>query len=890
MDYWKSFFELIIDNGEMFVKGVSINFESLTNLKAINHKKNILHSMITDWQLPSDRHEFEQLMAVKFQYLITEQLKLQWLYQYQKHQDNSNFSQTVNRHQNLVNTTEINAENKQNIAQFREDWEMFRLENEEEFINQLLKETQKKEAELRQYSQEITNIISHTYLQNLLCSAHYHNLLENHPLHSLSTSTLDFYQNIDQQQISPLLVMIFPPHLEGEQKKYAAKCWEKITHKLNEYLQEFVNTHYNSSSENRAIKILILEQEKYQLDNGSAMDILHYTHKAVPTMILSSKITGDVINIYLGFWDKLSPLYQYTKIASIQWQKLLYPQARENAKSWKDAKNKLLELGKNPQEIEQMGGENEHNLKILELEEINKKFSLNNPINYYVNGDEYSQKLGELFTNIHKLVLGLVTDQYYLYTGHLTPTLINLLPQILPIIHDKSSTEKLIKHIYNIYSHTYTLIKEFTPNQMLELNLAFVSNLLQLDDLSLAREQINKALADWLELQNIYTDKNTDKNKLIEILSQKIRESSGKLSDHLLESINNYLEKLGEEKIAVVNEKKYLDLDAEPTLIIHAPNKEKNRGNYPEDLRVKINLQPSEQKISVVPDFFNQLLSGQKNNLLIYEQLKFQIVTVNEWGQKISSFVKLASQIREKIADNVSLEMLLIPEGTFTMGSDNSDSERPPHVAEMSSFYISKYPITQEQWEIIARLPEIDISLNLNPSYFKGAKRPVEQISWDEAAEFCARLSKKTGKKYRLPSEAQWEYACKAGTNTPFYFGPTITTELVNYDGNFVYGSAPEGIYRQETTEVGKFPANAFGLYDTHGNVWEWCADIWHSNYHGAPNDGRIWLENGDDEYRVIRGGSWENIPEDCRGTTRIKILHALRDWSIGFRVVCEQD
>lgn len=117
----------------------------------------------------------------------------------------------------------------------------------------------------------------------------------------------------------------------------------------------------------------------------------------------------------------------------------------------------------------------------------------------------------------------------------------------------------------------------------------------------------------------------------------------------------------------------------------------------------------------------------------------------------------------------------------------------------------------QCQWKAIAALPKVNIDLNPEPSNFKGANRPVEKVSWDDAIEFCARLSKKTEKTYRLPSEAEWEYACRAGTTTPFYFGETITTDLANYNGNYIYGSAAEGEYRKQTTDVGKFPANPFG-------------------------------------------------------------------------------
>ncbi len=181
-------------------------------------------------------------------------------------------------------------------------------------------------------------------------------------------------------------------------------------------------------------------------------------------------------------------------------------------------------------------------------------------------------------------------------------------------------------------------------------------------------------------------------------------------------------------------------------------------------------------------------------------------------------------------------------------------------------------------------MKKVNIDLNPDPSHFKGPNRPVECVSWDDAIEFCARLSNKTGKTYRLPSEAEWEYACRAGTTTPFYFGETITTDLANYDGNYTYGAGSKGEYRDQTTDVGIFPPNAFNLFDMHGNIWEWCQDAWHENYNGAPGDGSAWVS--DNNIRLLRGGSWNNFPRLCRSASRFRFARV--DWgsSVGFRVV----
>jgi formylglycine-generating enzyme required for sulfatase activity len=189
---------------------------------------------------------------------------------------------------------------------------------------------------------------------------------------------------------------------------------------------------------------------------------------------------------------------------------------------------------------------------------------------------------------------------------------------------------------------------------------------------------------------------------------------------------------------------------------------------------------------------------------------------------------------------------------------------------------MGKYELTQVQYQAI---------MGRNPSNFKGDNRPVERVSWNNAVEFCKKLSQKTGKNYRLPSEAEWEYACRSGTTTPFYFGESITPDLVNYNGNYTYASAPKGKYRQQTTDVGTFPPNSFGLYDMHGNVWEWCEDDWQENYINAPINGIALISRSN--YKLLRGGSWDCNPGGCRSACRGSTYLDLDYDRIGFRVVC---
>jgi formylglycine-generating enzyme required for sulfatase activity len=241
---------------------------------------------------------------------------------------------------------------------------------------------------------------------------------------------------------------------------------------------------------------------------------------------------------------------------------------------------------------------------------------------------------------------------------------------------------------------------------------------------------------------------------------------------------------------------------------------------------------------------------------------------------------------------DLALEMVYIPGGTFLMGSPKGEPERldregPPHDVTVPPFFMGRYPITQAQWRAVARLPQVERALEPAPSRFKGDNRPVEQVSWYDAVEFCARLSAHTGRPYRLPTEAEWEYACRAGTTTPFAFGETLTTEIANYNGDYTYANGPKGEYRRETTPVDHFGiANAFGLSDMHGNVYEWCQDHWHSNYEGAPVDGSAWLSEDEGVVRILRGGSWIDYPRNCRSAYRFDYSPRNAHYFIGFRVV----
>jgi formylglycine-generating enzyme required for sulfatase activity len=242
--------------------------------------------------------------------------------------------------------------------------------------------------------------------------------------------------------------------------------------------------------------------------------------------------------------------------------------------------------------------------------------------------------------------------------------------------------------------------------------------------------------------------------------------------------------------------------------------------------------------------------------------------------------VHISIEEPEKIAkqgNSIGMKFTLIPASEFYMGSEESVDEKPVHKVKINNpFYLGTYPVAQREWKAV---------MGDNPSGFKGDDLPVEQVSWDKVQEFIKKLNKKEGTdKYRLPSEAEWEYACRAGTTTRYSFGDD---ESILGDYAWYATSLMSLMTKRETHLVGRKKPNPWGLYDVHGNVWEWVQDEWHRSYDGAPTDGSAW-ESGDGAGRVVRGGSWNRIARDCRSAIRGRYVPRFRRSFLGFRILQE--
>ena len=269
--------------------------------------------------------------------------------------------------------------------------------------------------------------------------------------------------------------------------------------------------------------------------------------------------------------------------------------------------------------------------------------------------------------------------------------------------------------------------------------------------------------------------------------------------------------------------------------------------------------------------------------------IDFSQTQVDPDGRLISRHPQQAVAYSEPLGADNRIEMVQINPGVFEMGSVPNEPyfdsvEGPRHQVQVGGFFLSRFEITQQQWEAVASLPKISVDLPVRPSSFPGPDRPVESITWVQAKEFCARLSAKTGRLYRLPTEAEWEFACRAGTDTPFCFGETINSALANYQATKSFAHEGKGQYRRETIPVGSLgAANYFGLLDVHGNVAEWCEDRF-GEYPDSFIVDPTGAKSGND--RVVRGGGWRSYPWQCRSASRVGFHKDYRRNDIGFRIV----
>ncbi len=624
---------------------------------------------------------------------------------------------------------------------------------------------------------------------------------------------------------------------------------ETLESYLRNFLEKYTQTGRTISFQGGAWKSNLFRAE-------TATHNLFLRLKPIPTLILDSAAPDRYFQLRLGFWSGNFHQLRYKSIIrDLPWQEILYSFAKIRAENWLIEVQTRIQNGETEasiyQEYSQVTLENyHHNLQILEREEKylargGKDITRMDDRDYQIHSSDY-EDFGKFIGLCHQLIAGLIADEYFLIHVPVAVRQMPLLPTLLPAMFESMpilEETPLIEIMVNFYNNLYdTFLEKNESAWLADLRLRLAECLLVLSDQQWAVDQIRASVKSWLSLRNIEVD--------------------GESLAELLAMMFVYLTTDDQEYIAKLNYCLTESKQVEQLSIIDACWQ--RAINHLDNLAYELAIND-----------FSQVLELDSDRTMASYYRGVAYVNISQYELAFADFSQVLKTVlhqEEEEVNGVVLEMVYIPAGKFLMGAypgelGASNDEYPQHYVTITMpFYMSKYPITQGQYQSIT---------NNNPSYFKGDHYPVERVSWDMAEAYCHELSSKTGKTYRLPSEAEWEYAARAKTTTNFHFGKIWTEKLANC--SYTVAS---------TTDVGTYPPNAFGLYDMHGNVSEWCADDWHDNYQNAPTNGLAWFNRKNtDQDKVFRGGSWHDLPDNCRAAERSHNIPANLQHIVGFRV-----
>ena len=844
------------------------------------------------------------------------QIKLQYI----QNQENREFQ---------AEQGELNHQRQKELQEYIQSVNLAIHKSNIEFQRWRFEQEKTLQSELATYGRETQLMVAEYQRETAIKAAHnqaeVQKIFANWPLTLPPAQILESYNN----SLIPLRIFIAPPKVQFERFATTPQNFPDIELTINQKMRDFFDQY---SQQGRPIEFLAGAWESKRFHSEASIKALFGMLKSEPTLILESEFDGDYINFRVAYWTIGQPNYSYqTIISQLSYRDILYDSAKTRARKWKVTKDKLLALGKTQADIDKRGGDNEINLKIWEEEQSLREEGIDDDeleIHYKINSKHF-EDLYQFLITCHCLVAGWIADTHHLFLHDFTPLLPQLLPDLTQNIPEGEVADSVIWMVISGYEQIYKILEAESSHRLPELILELAQGLVNLPNKSWAKNQLINSVESWLKLRNprnpvselwdrvnsVVMAKDLDYiekiNNLLESLGETHRVNIVKtcyqrgknhcqhgeytiaiddFTQVLLLKPNsadaNYnrglaYSKLGEYSAAIEDYHQTLRLN--PNYVGAYNNRanayyklgqyEKAIADYNSCLALNPNLPDVAHNRDVAQGVWDEkrrqgqteveTKRRQEEEIKRQEEaekrrqqkeFEFDVITVNAQGKETKRERRRAEFFKEDLGNNISLEMVSIPGGTFMMGAaqneaNASSDEYPQHPVNIAAFSMAKYPITQAQWEAI---------MGNNPSNFKGANRPVENVNWHQAQEFCQRLSQETGKTYRLPSEAEWEYACRAKTTTPFHFGETITADLANYECN-----------RNQTTDVGSFPPNAFGLYDMHGNVWEWCADPWHENYTGAPDNGSVWESGGNTQLRCVRGGSWFNYPDVCRSALR---------------------
>jgi formylglycine-generating enzyme required for sulfatase activity len=840
---------------------------------------------------------------------------------------------------------EFEAEQEKKRREFEKELEGIKFENQAELQRRRFEFEKQLEWEKAVFYRNTQLEVAAEQRKTALDTVERQKLYENWPLKLVPSQIIEVpSENIEGYSGSgpvPLRIIPVPPVLDSDkrnsdQHQLIAEYFPNIEKSLAGELRRFLDKYYPLNDPYRPAELLDRAWESGDNRGGFSIKGLFSVLKSEPILILESEVDGDYLDFRLAFWDLGQDNYSYNPVISrLPYRDMVYKSVANRTIKWKEQRDLHLSQGMALEEFEALASDNEpgivDNIKTLEKIERCRQLGWDTKKlerKYRVSEEDW-EGVRQLLVTCHCLVAAWVADIHHLIQGDVRP----LLPQLLPQLAEDARNLEVVREIVSGYRGVYEVLERQRPSWVPELALELADSLKYLPDKSWAREQVKYSLQSWLRVRGVTPPEEME--KAISAMKSVMSLQDEEYCTALQECLREVEERLAASQVkGLLNEYTAVEDGCQQAMALWKAGQLQEAmwvldsaiqryPDYPKihqlrhqlqeeidteaecDRRVMDCLQSAQlQEALQILDSAIKRYPDNSKILKLRQQLpakaqvfQFETVTVNRRGEIIKREKKSAQSYIEDLGNGVTLEMVAIVGGKFIMGSPENEESRqyfedPQHEVTVPTFFMGKFKVTQNQWKVVASYPKVDRDLNSWPSCFNtkrdGRPRPVEQISWYDAVEFCKRLSKETGREYRFPSEAEWEYACRAGTSTPFYFGETITPDLVNYNGNCPYAGAPEGTYWRGTTADGqfKFPPNAFGLYDMHGNLWEWCADTWHTVYEGAPTDGSAWSSEKT-KLKVLRGGSWIDYACTCRSASRSNNNPHIVNDKTGFRVVC---
>ncbi|MDB9519172.1 SUMF1/EgtB/PvdO family nonheme iron enzyme [Roseofilum reptotaenium CS-1145] len=861
----------------------------------------------------------QRQIAEQQQKIQLEGLKLQYVLQEQRREHEA--EQAALSREFQAAQAQLSREHQEALTRYIQDSENRRLASHIEHERWLEAQRQQLQQELQKSQQEFSLFMAFLTAKINRDNDQERRILDTQPWRTPPKPLMQYYEQYRDRLPIPPLVVVSPPDVEFDRYPNAGSGLPRMANDIEDELSNFLECHYSEGDSERPAKPITGLWDTNRMKGDTAVLSLHYLFSAVPTIILESKVSGDLLNFSLFFWDAGQPDWQKESILfQFSHKEFIYDAQRELAREWQQKKEKLTEA--EVQEAISDAKENEiddFNLKKLLREE--KRIASNAKVAVeYRPTTSGIMRLKKYLSRFHCLAAGMRLDDYHLLRHGTAPKM----PELLAEFIEGMSDYEVQPLLEGVLTHYQALIEKSgevgldVPSLLLDVALAF-SNL---PDSNPTQQLMEASIARWL--------------------SQRQLPVTGEALETLGSALNiadeGYVAKLNQ-CLLVVGDSRKLDIaqschhrgvkrleaqdyegaryDFEQTITL-APRAMayyyralayQGLGELQQamtDLDKAVKLQPSRPEFheargdvyrqlkdveTALANYAEAVEKGSQSAARKYEELqrwradeRRRAKEAEEARQRAEVKQRRREEERRKALNipipvtstslsNLMLELVYVEGGTFQMGSTKRDDEKPVHAVTVPEFRMGKYPITQAQYEAV---------MGTNPSSFKGANRPVEKVSWHKAQEFCQKLSELIGQPVRLPSEAEWEYAARGGSRSQGYkyAGSNNLDEVGWYSGNS--GS--------KTHDVRTKNPNELGIYDMSGNVWEWCADEWHSNYEGAPNDGSIW-SNSDEENqqkpRLLRGGSWVNLSDNCRSRNRARIVADLRNLNAGFRVVC---